>query len=87
MRPFLEGTATKREKAIGFLNRDGKEFAWTEERYKYLVTRKGEGLYDIIRDPAEKTDLSEKMPEIKRRLVKELDVWKTAVLAEMEQIN
>lgn len=87
MRPFVEGTATKREKPIGFLNRDGKEFAWTEERYKYLVTRKGEGLYDIISDPAEKTDLSEKKPEIKRRLVKELDEWKTAVLAELEQIN
>jgi arylsulfatase A-like enzyme len=85
--PLLEGKATKRKKAIGFLNRDAKESAWMEEHYKYLSTANKEGLFDIIKDPGETMDLSDSHPEIKRRMLEELNKWKTAVLDELEKVN
>ena len=84
--PIIQGERATRDATIGFLNRDGKESAWMEERYKLLIKRDGTGLYDIVADPGEKTDLTTKQPLIAARLQAELAAWKTDVLSELAAV-
>ena len=43
-----------------------------DDRYRLQM---GGGLYDIINDPREKSDLTEKKPQVVKRLKKQLDGW------------
>lgn len=84
--PILQGKRETRDATIGFLNRDGNESAWMEERYKLLIKRDGTGLYDIVTDPGEKTDLTTKQPIIAARMQAELSAWKADVMAELAAV-
>jgi len=80
--PLIDGKRGDRGRPIGFLNREGAEGAWMEDRYK-LITREGKAwLYDIVEDPAESKDLSEARPEVTARMKRELEAWKKAVMAD-----
>ncbi|MCZ6674215.1 MAG: sulfatase-like hydrolase/transferase [Verrucomicrobia bacterium] len=85
--PFIEGTASERTKPIGFLNKDAKESVWMRARYKLISTPQGDQLYDIIKDSAEKKDLTEDLPAITQTMKTELTRWKDSVLAELKAIQ
>jgi arylsulfatase A-like enzyme len=87
--PFLTGKKTVREKPLGFLNKQGSETVWMEQRFKLInSTKKGKAdqLFDIIADPGETKNLAPKKPEITKRLKTALTDWKTAVMNELKQV-
>ncbi|MDB2674079.1 sulfatase-like hydrolase/transferase [Akkermansiaceae bacterium] len=84
--PFATGQKTERKKPLGFLNKDGKEAAWIENRFKLISRPKGDELYDLIADPGEKTDLIKDKPEIAKRMAAELSTWKAEVMAELKAV-
>ena len=84
--PFAIGKQIKRIKPLGFLNKDGKEAAWIENRYKLISRKKGNELYDLINDPGEKINLIEKAPKIAKRMEGQLLNWRTGVIAELKLI-
>lgn len=83
--PIIEGR--KREKPIGFLNKDASESVWMEHRYKFTSTKKGAFLFDIIKDPAEKTNLFGKKTGIASKMSSELSDWKAGVLKELAEVQ
>jgi len=86
---FVTGKKFERTKPLGFLNQDGAESVWMEQRFKLISsTRKGKGdqLYDIIADPGETKNLASQNPDKSRRMKAALTEWKTAVMAELELI-
>lgn len=84
--PFATGKQTERKKPLGFLNKDGKEAAWIENRYKLISRKKGNELYDLISDPGETINLIKKAPKIAKRMEKQLLIWRTGVMAELKLI-
>jgi arylsulfatase A-like enzyme len=84
--PIIRGQRDARDATIGFLNRDGNESAWVEDRYKLLIKRDGSGLYDILSDPGEKKDLTAQQPIIAARMHAELSAWKADVMADLAAI-
>ena len=84
--PFAIGKQIERKKPLGFLNKDGKEAAWIENRYKLISRKKGNELYDLINDPGEKINLIEKAPKIAKRMEGQLLNWRTGVIAELKLI-
>jgi arylsulfatase A-like enzyme len=84
--PLLRGERDDRGSSIGFLNKNGAEAAWTGDRYKLLSSKKGDQLFDLTKDPGEKTDLSKQLPEVTAKLKTELTTWKTAVMKELSEV-
>jgi len=84
--PFLAGDQTERKKPLGFLNRDGNESVWMEQRYKLISRRKGQELYDLIVDPSESTNLVEQESDVAKRMKAELSLWKSAVMSELTKV-
>lgn len=84
--PLIDGSRVKRFKPIGFLNKDGAESVWMEDRYKFIVTKKGEFLYDIKKDPAEKKNLAKLQSDVSSRMAAELAAWKAGVMQELERV-
>lgn len=74
--PLIEGAIKERACPIGF--ESGKQIAWIDDRYKIISSDKGEtyALYDLIRDPAESTDLAEKHPEVHSAMKKAVEAWR-----------
>ncbi len=85
--PLVRGERKTRDAPIGFLNRDGNEAVWMEDRYKLIAGRKGVQLYDIPADPAEKTDLADKLPEVRARMQAALAAWKDGVMKELKAVG
>lgn len=84
--PLLQGERKTRDRPIGFLNKEGSEAVWMEDRYKMIQTTGGTQLYDITTDSAEQTDLSGSLPEITKRMKAELKDWKKGVMKELEMV-
>jgi len=84
--PFVTGKQTERKKPLGFLNKDGKESAWIEHRYKFISRKKASALYDIIADSGESKNLLDKNPEIAKRMETELAAWRTGVMTELKSV-
>jgi arylsulfatase A-like enzyme len=84
--PFVTGEQTERKKPLGFLNKDGKESVWMEQRYKFIARPKGKELYDIIDDDGETKNLIAEKPEVAKRLESELAKWKSEVMKELKQV-
>ena len=82
--PFVTGKKIEREKPLGFLNKDGKEAAWMEHRYKLIEGKKTPQLFDIIADPGESKNLAKENPEVMQRLQLGLKAWKGEVMAELK---
>jgi arylsulfatase A-like enzyme len=85
--PLLRGECNTRGKPIGFLNKEGKEAVWMDDRYKLIIDSKRTRLFDIPTDPAEKTDLSEVRPEVTLRMRAELEEWRDGVMKELELVT
>ncbi len=82
--PLIEEKVAVRNKPIGFLSQ--KQEAWIGDQYKiYSKNGKNFQLYDLTKDYAEKTDLSEQFPEVKERMLDELNAWKKTVMVDMDQ--
>ena len=84
--PFAIGKQIERKKPLGFLNKDGKEAAWIENRYKLISRKKGNELYDLISDPGETINLIKKAPKIAKQMEEQLLIWRTGVMAELKLI-
>ena len=84
--PLISGKEKTRNKPIGFLNKNGAESVWMEDRYKLIVTKKGAQLFDIPADAAEKKDLAEAEAAEKARLSKALTSWKEDVMKELKSV-
>lgn len=84
--PLLNGEKSRREQAIGFLNRDGREAVWMEQRYKLIATAKKQELYDLLADPGESQNLAELQPQVTKRMHAELLKWKQEVMSELAQV-
>ena len=88
--PLLRGEQTEREKPLGFLNKEGNEAVWMEQRFKLIErNRKGKKtveLYDIIADESESNNLVDGKPEVARRMGEELADWKRGVMMELEAV-
>ena len=84
--PLLKGECKTRESPIGFLNQEGKEAVWMEDRYKLFISSTSTQLFDISNDSAEEEDLSRTLPEVTERMKAELIEWKEAVMQELRAV-
>ncbi|MEM7395971.1 MAG: sulfatase-like hydrolase/transferase, partial [Verrucomicrobiota bacterium] len=84
--PFINDTKAKREGGIGFIHNSSK--AWVEHQYK-IYTKNGKTfqLFDLFADPSEKNDLSQKLPEVKARLMKDFEAWYPGVMDDLAEIE
>jgi arylsulfatase A-like enzyme len=75
----LRGDATERRAPIGFWS--GRRLAWIGDRWKIISTDGGATweLYDLVRDPGERTDLASEHPDRVTRLASELEAWRGGV--------
>ncbi len=85
--PLLRGERKMRGSPIGFLNKEGSEAVWMEDRYKMIQTTEGTQLFDLTTDSAEKIDLSRELPAVTKRMKAELDDWKEDVMRELEIVR
>ncbi|MBT3469415.1 MAG: sulfatase-like hydrolase/transferase [Opitutae bacterium] len=85
--PLIRGDRETRDRPIGFLNKNGAEAVWMDDRYKLISTSRKVQLFDILGDPEEKEDLSVKLSEVKARMESELAEWKTGVMKELKAIT
>ncbi len=85
--PLLRGERKNRGHPIGFLNKEGRESVWMEDRYKLRVKEGKTQLLDIIEDPAEKVDLAHEIPNVTKRMKAELLAWKEGVMKELAQVT
>jgi arylsulfatase A-like enzyme len=85
--PLIRGDRETRDRPIGFLNKNGAEAVWMDDRYKLISTSRKVQLFDIPGDPEEKEDLSVKLPGIKTRMESELAEWKTGVMKELKAVT
>lgn len=85
-------TPTTRNPAIQFqnfqhpvarTNNFGGVAAWTDNRYKLVVSHRPKGagteLYDLLADPREQHDLAARLPDVVRRMTAELEDWQRSV--------
>ena len=87
MLSLIDGEMTTREKPIGFLNKEGNETVWMEQRYKLIDNRSVIQLFDIENDPSEKNDLAESLPNVVGRMQSDMVEWKSGVLAELKSVQ
>ena len=85
--PLIRGEKKSRDRPIGFLNSNGAQSVWMEDRYKLIVKGDSAKLYDIPKDPAEKTELSKTEPETLARMKAELLEWKAGVMDELKSVE
>jgi len=81
--PLLEGKMTERPTPIGFMNKTDVT-AWSDNRYKLLVTKSGKQLYDLTADPGEAHDLSAEKPDVVAAMSKSLEAWAASVRQSQE---
>jgi arylsulfatase A-like enzyme len=91
--PLVDGTMKERGKPLGFLLWNGKgmfektdfvadtQGIWIDGPYKLVVPPQDGAvkLYHIHDDPAEKTNLAEKHPDVVKRMRTALDAWRRDV--------
>jgi arylsulfatase A-like enzyme len=85
--PLIRGERRTRDKPIGFLNKDGKEAVWMEDRYKLITTKKKNQLFDLLADPSEKQDLAASHPKEQARMAAALAKWKSGVMQELNSVG
>jgi len=85
--PLIDGERKKRDASIGFLNREGAETVWMSDRYKLFSTGRGDRLYDIVDDPAERENLADNLPEVVARMKAEMAEWRESVYRDKAEIE
>ena len=85
--PLISGKKKSRDTPLGFLNKEGKESVWMEDRYKLYITPKKTMLFDITQDPQEQRDLAKAKPQTVERMRIEHDRWKASVMKQLAEVN
>jgi arylsulfatase A-like enzyme len=85
--PLIRGERKTRDKPIGFLNKDGKEAVWMEDRFKLITTKKKSQLFDLLADPSEKQDLAASHLKEQARMAAALAKWKSGVMKELNSVG
>jgi arylsulfatase A-like enzyme len=75
--PLLTGKMTQRPNPIGFMS--GGMSAWSDNRYKLVVTKDGKQLYDLVADLGETKDLAAEKPDVVTKMNKALEAWVASV--------
>lgn len=78
--PLMKKELGQRTKPIPF--RHTKRAAWVDNDMKLVTNNLQKGsfeLYDLSKDPSEQEDLSRKMPDVARRMKKDLLAWSQSV--------
>lgn len=83
--PVIEGAQKARQKMIGFMSRNS--IAWTGDQYK-LYSKNGKvfQLYDLLKDPAEKKDLSRDLPVVAKKMRQDFEEWKKGVMKDLAKV-
>jgi hypothetical protein len=83
--PLIARGMDRRPKPMPFEIRRGTAATWAalvDGRYK-LHKRRGRGdareLYDLVKDPAETTDIAAAHPKVAERMKEQLDKWQASV--------
>ncbi|MEM7784688.1 MAG: sulfatase-like hydrolase/transferase, partial [Planctomycetota bacterium] len=71
--PLLEDRSKKRNRAIGFQSK--KVQVWNDDRFKLVINKGKEELYDVANDLAESANLIEQHPEIAKNMKAEMMAW------------
>ena len=73
--PLLEGKELKRPTPIGFASKG--QVAFNDVQYKYYQKKPGAQieLYDILKDPYEKTNIADQHPEVVAKFKKGFGTW------------
>lgn len=85
LQPLFRGQMKARGRPIGF--QSGGQVAWVGDRFKLWGRGPGRQLgplpplklFDLVADPAEKTDVSAEHPGVVARMTRELKAWRTSV--------
>jgi len=79
MIPFIEDSALKREKPMGFKYK--KQISWVNDRYKLISTNNGKiyKLYDLIKDKREQYNILAIETEIAIQMKSEMEAWLKSV--------
>ena len=85
--PILRGERKTRDRPIGFLNSNGAQSVWMEDRYKLIVKGSSAKLYDIPNDHSEKNDLAKSKPKVLAKMQAELEDWKSGVMEELMAVE
>lgn len=82
--PLIEGKMKSRPVPIGFESRN--QIALTDNRYKIYSSNGGKTfkLFDLIEDPSETKDLSERKPEVVKAMKATLDKWHSSCKRSLE---
>lgn len=75
--PLLEQKMPERPSPIGFMS--GNNLAWSDNRYKLVVTKEGRQLYDLLEDLGETKNLLAEKPDVAAVMGKALDAWTASV--------
>jgi len=75
--PLLDGKMAERPSPIGFMM--GNNLAWSDNRYKLVVTKDGKQLFDLLADLGESKDLFAEKPDVATKMSKALDGWTASV--------
>lgn len=84
--PLIQEQTQTRDSPIGFLNKEGKEAVWMEDRYKLVSKGDQFRLYDIPNDPAEESDLAATMPVTAERMRTALNEWQSGVMSDLADV-
>lgn len=79
MLPVLRGEASSPRAEMFWQRRNDR--AARVGQWKWLDSAKGDGLYDLVADPGEKTDLSAEKPEILSMMQTKFAAWREAMEA------
>ncbi|PXA03212.1 N-acetylgalactosamine 6-sulfate sulfatase [Coraliomargarita sinensis] len=79
--PLIRAKVTQRPSPMAFESR--QQLSLTGNRYKVYSKDGGKtyALYDLIFDPAETTDISEKQPEVLEQMIHDLQTWQASCAA------
>ncbi len=75
--PLFAGKMMERPSPIGFMN--GGMTAWSDNRYKLVVSKNGKQLFDLVEDLGETKNLATEKPDVVTRMSRELDAWTASV--------
>lgn len=82
--PLIQGKPFKRNNPIGFKSRN--RFAWNAGQYKLYAEKWGQdmSLYDLLKDPGERSDLAAEKPELLKQMASEYGIWEHSVRESFE---
>ncbi len=78
--PVLEGRAAAGPRALFWRYKWNDQAAMRDGDYKYLKIRDNTFLFDVVRDPRERANLTARLPEVYARMTAEWQRWNATML-------